>query len=810
MALIGIREHRVVAVGTFDRLRDPRTAEVAFAVADPMQGNGVATRLLEQLAETAGAAGVEQFVGVVDLSNEVMMSVFRNAGFEVTRHADRGTAEMRFPIAPTAAYVARVDQRDHAATVRSLKPFFHPGTVAVFGASARAGTIGNSLVRNMLAADFPGAVYPINLRGEPVAGVPAYRSLDDVGRLIDLAVVCVPSAHVLEVTEQALRAGTRAVCVISAGFAEMGTDGVELQRQLLELVRQYGARLLGPNCLGIAVPAAGVNATFAPRGFPAGSIGFSSQSGALGLALLEQAASRGIGLSGFVSIGNKADISSNDLLEYWEDDEATRLLLIYVESFGNPRKFARVARRVARKKPVLALKSGVSSAGARAAGSHTAALAGSDAAVEALFREAGVLRMGTLDEVMDVATLLAAQPLPAGNRVGVVTNAGGLGILCADACDAAGLTLPTPSPATVELLRPLLPAEASLANPIDMLGSATPAAYAAVLPALLADPELDSIIVLFAPAAPAGADAVAAAVADAAAGSTKPVLAVTMTASGPPAAFARPGSPVSGFSYPESAARALGRAVQRSEWLRRPSGMALRPDGIRPADARALVDHALAAGDEWLGADQIRDLLGCYGLPMVAQRLADTPQEAALCAAELRFPVAVKLAEPGAHKTERQGVALGLADEPAVLAAATAMAAPVIVQQMVVGGVELLAGLLQDPVFGPLVAFGPGGVLAELIGEASFRIVPITDVDADEMVTSGKAGRLVAGFRGAPAADAHALSDLLLRLSALAEDLPELAELDMNPVIARGEGCVIVDCRARVSPRSEVRAAKTW
>jgi acetate---CoA ligase (ADP-forming) len=810
LALVGARGGHVVALGSFERLRDSSAAEVAFTVEDDLQGRGVGTRLLEQLAAFASPAGIERFVAQVDPANTQMLAVFRDAGFEVTRQTDGGVVELSFPIRATEQYLERVDERDRDATVASLTPFFRPSSVAVIGASARSGSIGNSVVRNLLAADFGGAVYPVNLRGQPVAGVPAVTTMAGIGVAVDLAVVCVPAAAVLDAVGDALDHGTRAICVISAGFAETGADGRERQERLLELIRSQGARLLGPNCLGIAVPGSHLNATFAPRPFPAGSIGFSSQSGALGLALLEKTATRGVGLSSFVSIGNKADISSNDLLSYWEGDGDTNLVLLYVESFGNPRAFARVARRVARRKPVVAIKSGVSRAGARAAGSHTAALAGSDAAVEALFREAGVIRAVTLGEALDAASLMSTQPQPAGNRVGVVTNAGGLGILCADACEAAGIELPALSPDTVAALTAMLPAEASAQNPVDLLGSANADAYERALPVVLADSGVDAVIVLFAPAAPASADEVAEAVVRAAAGAEKPVLAVVMTPVGVPAAFARPGSGVAAFSYPESAARALGRAVERAAWLRRPAGVTRRPEGIDEAAARATLERALGERREWLAPDEVWQLLSSYGLPVVAERTAATPAEAAAAALELGMPVAVKLAEAGAHKTERGGVRLGLQDAAAVEAAAAGMGGPVIVQRMADPGVELLAGLVQDPVFGPLVAFGPGGVMAELIGQAGFRIAPITDVDAAELLSTGKAGRLVAGFRGAPAADAAALTDLLMRLSALAEDLPEVTELDMNPVIAHEQGCTVVDCRARVAPRPPSERAKTW
>jgi acetate---CoA ligase (ADP-forming) len=808
--LVGVAgEERIVAVAEFMRLRDETSADVAFAVADELQGRGVGTRLLEQLASRAAAAGVERFVAQVLPENAAMLAVFRDAGFEVARELDGGEIEVRFPIAATETFRTRVDERDHLAVTTSLRPFFAPRSLAVVGASRRRGAIGGELFRNVLAAEFDGAAYPVNREGEPVGGVRGYRSIDDLPELVDLAVICLPARHVLDAAEAALARGIKAICVISSGFAEVGADGAALQERLLELVRTHGGRLVGPNCLGIAIPPLRLNATFGPRPLPPGPIAFSSQSGALGLALVEKAAERRLGFSAFVSVGNKADVSSNDLLEWWEDDEATELVLLYLESFGNPVKFSRLARRIARRKPILALKAGTTNAGAKAASSHTAALAGTDAAVEALFHQAGVLRAGTLEELVDAAALLASQPLPQGRRVGVLTNAGGLGILCADACEAAGLELPEPTEGTRSALARLVPAEASLGNPVDMLGSATAKSYAAAIPPLLADKRLDALIVLFVPPVVAGADEVAAAIRDTvrAAPTEKPVLGVVISAGGTPASLLEPDSPLATFPYPESAARALGLAAARSEWLRRPAGTVPAREGLDREAARLV---ARSADDGWLPPDRTRALLEAYGVPLVRERLAASATDAVAGARELGFPVVVKTAAAGAHKTDTGGVALDLRDESQVRAAAERIGTPVIVQAQVSGGAELLAGVVQDPVFGPLVAFGPGGVFAELIGDAAFRLAPLGDVDAEELVLEGKAGRLVRGFRGAPAADEAALVDLLHRLSALAEDLPEVAELDLNPVVALPQGCVAVDARIRVRHAQRQRSRKTW
>ncbi|TML38712.1 MAG: GNAT family N-acetyltransferase [Actinobacteria bacterium] len=760
--LVGELDDRIVAVAEYMRLRDESAAEAAFAVADEHQRRGIGTRLLEQLALRAAEAGIERFVAEVLPENRAMLGVFDGTGLEVTRELDGGEFEVRFPIAPTERYMRTRDERDHLAVTASLRPFFEPKSVAVIGASRRRGSIGGELFRNVLAADFVGAAYPINRDAEPVGGVPAYKSVADLPEMADLAVVCLPGPLVLDAAEAALASGMKALCVISSGFAEVGAEGRERQERLLDLVRAHGGRLVGPNCLGIAVPRLGLNATFGPRPLPPGPIAFSSQSGALGLALL---------------------------------------------------KFARLAQRVARRKPVLALKSGSTEAGARAASSHTAALASSDTAVEALFRQAGVIRAGTLEELVDAAALLSSQPLPRGRRVGVLTNAGGLGILCADACAAAGLELPELSEETRAALQPLLPDEASLANPVDLLGSARGATFEAVIPALLEDKRLDSLIVLFVPPVVAGADEVAAAIQAAVErGATdKPVLAVLISRDGTPAALREGGSSVASFAYPESAARALGLAAARAEWLRRPAGTVPPAREVDVAAARRIVETAINGHSEaWLDAEATRGLLEAYGVAVVPERVAQTADEAVEAARKLGLPVVLKTAAAGAHKTEQGGVALDLRDETQVRAAAERIGPPLLVQPMISGGAELLAGIVQDPVFGPLVAFGPGGVFADLIGAAAFRIAPLTDVDAKELVQEGKAGRLVAGFRGAPAADAPALVELLHRLSRLAQDVSEVAELDLNPVIALPDGYVAVDARVRVAGRASRPALKSW
>jgi acetate---CoA ligase (ADP-forming) len=803
------RGSTIVAVGSYFRIGQSPEAEAAFAVADALQGHGVGTRLLECLAAAAHHAGIRSFCAEVLAADAPMLEVFSHAGFETQTSGAMGTVRVRFPIAATPTLRERIDARDHEAVCRSMEPLLAPTTVAVIGASARRGSIGGELFRNVLDAGFVGTVHPVNRTGTPVAGHPAYSSIADIGEAVDLVVVCVPGASALGQVRAALDAGARSICVISAGFSESGAAGRRRERRLLELVRSRGARMIGPNCLGIAVPALGLNATFAPGAFPRGTIGFSSQSGALGLAVLERARRRGLGLSGFVSVGNKADVSSNDLLEWWQDDPETNVVMLYMESFGNPRKFARIARRVSRHKPVIALKAGTTAAGARAAGSHTAALAGSETAVEALFHQSGVIRVGTLEQLIDLAGLLSRQPLPAGPRVAVLTNAGGLGILCADACAASGLTLPALAAASRRRLRAVLPAEASLANPVDMLGSATADSYRQALPVLIADPNVDAVIALFAPPVVADPNDVAEAIDDVAraAGRDKPVLAAVMGATG-----GSSGSGPATFEYPESAAGALARAVQYGRSREAP---VMAPAARRPIDTAA-VERIVAAtlteaDDVWLEPGDTQTVLAAYGIPRPAQRTVATRAAAVAAAGELGYPVAVKTARPGVHKTELGAIALGVSD-PAMLRREVArIGMPVVVQRMADAGVELLVGAVRDPTFGPIVAVGLGGVMAELVKDVRFALPPISEAGARALITDGTAGRLLAGFRGAPAADIDAAVEIVVRVAQLAEDVPELAELDLNPVICGADGCQAVDARIRLrTVPARADPVRTW
>ena len=657
-------------------------------------------------------------------------------------------------------------------------------------------------------------MYPVNPASASIAGVHAYARVGEVPERVDLAVIVVPAAAVGAVVEECGRAGVRSLVVISAGFAETGEEGRGRQAELITLARRHGMRVVGPNCMGIINTAPGVamNATFAPTPPAPGRVGFLSQSGALGIAVLERAGELRLGVSSFVSVGNKADISGNDMLQYWEADPSTDVILLYLESFGNPRKFARIARRVAGSKPIVVIKSGRTAIGARAASSHTAAAAAPDVAADALFRQAGVIRVATMAEMFDVALLLANQPAPAGARVAIVGNSGGPGILAADACEDAELTLAELAPQTTAALAGFLPPEASVGNPVDLIASATAGHYERALDTILADDDVDAAVVIFTPPLVTRADDVAGAVTAAAARHpAKPVVATFLaTRVGAGTLLSHDGGPaVPAFPFPEQAVRALGHASGHGRWLARPGGVVPDLPGVDDERARAIVHRMLATAPpegRWLDALEAAEVLATFGIPLVPTATAGDGEEAALIAAKLGFPVVLKAGAPGiVHKTDVGGVAVGLGSPEAVAEAYRAMAARlgtgmggVVVQPMVAPGVEAIVGVVQDPSFGPLVMFGLGGVATDVLGDRAFRILPLTDIDAAELVRSVRAAPLLLGHRGQPAANVAALEDLLLRVGALADAVPELAELDLNPVVASERGAIAVDVKLRL------------
>jgi acetyl coenzyme A synthetase (ADP forming)-like protein len=804
----------LLAIARYDRV-GPDEAEVAFTVQDDQQGRGLGTLMLEHLAVVARAHGIRTFAADTLPNNTRMLNVFRDAGWVAERHFVEGTVHVRFAIEPTPSSVAAVEARESQAEAASVVRLLSPRSIAVIGASRQPGTIGHEVFRNLLAFGFQGPVYPVNPSSLSVAGVRAYPTVLDVPDAVDVAIIVVPAALVPEVVDQCARKGVHGLVIITAGFAEVGADGTGVQREIVATARRNGMRIVGPNCLGVVntAPDVRMNATFAPAPPVPGAVGFLSQSGGLGIELMARAGALGIGISEFVSVGNKADVSGNDLLQHWETDPHTQVILFYLESFGNPRKFARLARRVARHKPIVAVKSGRTLAGSRAASSHTAALASPDVAVDALFRQTGVIRVDTLEELLGTAQVLSSQPLPAGRRVAIVSNAGGPGILAADACAGAGLDVSELSDATQAALREFVARDASVRNPIDLVAGASAADFERALATVLADDAIDAVLAIFVPPLVTRAEDVASAIASAArdAGS-KPVIACFLGRDGVPDELRGDGEqrPVPSFAFPEAAAHALGRVADLADWRRQPEGVEPDLKDIDVDRARALVEARLATAPDglWLDLNDAYELLQCFGIRVAAGRLVHDSDAAVHAAAQLGYPVVLKAGSPEiVHKTDVGGVVLGLADDAAVRAAFDAMARRIgdgmggaIVQATAEPGVETIVGLTQDPSFGPLVLFGLGGVTAELLADRALRTVPITDEDAHRLVRSLRGSPLLFGYRGRPAVDVTALEDLVLRVGRLADELPEVSEMDLNPVVVSETGAVAVDLKIRCAP----------
>jgi len=806
-----------------DESGDAPRAEFAVIVAEEHHGRGIGTALLEHLARLARAQGIQEFEALVLAGNADMLKVFAESGFTVRQTAEAGVFHLVFPIRETESFLHATMARERHAAAESVRVFFEPRSVTVIGVSRHEGTIGRTIVENLVRCGFRAPIYPVNPAAQEIAGLRCHPSVAAVGAPIDLAIVVVPAAQVEKVVADCASAGVRGVVVISSGFAEVSAEGRAAQDRLRRFVRSAGLRLVGPNCMGVlnTDPAVALNATFAPTWPPAGNVSILSQSGALGLAMLERAQGLNIGIAGFVSVGNKADVSSNDLLSYWVDDPRTAVIALYLESFGNPRKFARLAPEVARRKPVVAVKSGRSAAGTRAASSHSAALASLDVGVDALFAQAGVIRTGTLEELFDVVALLSTQPVPQGSRIGVVTNAGGPGILLADACEAHGLTLPSLAAETVARLRPHLPPQAGLANPVDMIASATPDQFAQAIEAVGNDSNVDALVVIYIPVQFANVDVVAGAIARAAGTvpAGKPIATVFMSSKGVPALLSTgPRGRIPSYSFPENAANALAAACWYGRWRRRPRGSCVQLDREREAAIRRRLAPTGGAvtTPAWLPPGDVAAILADAGLSVAPFEETRADPGAAVVAAErLGYPVVVKAIAPGlVHKSDVGGVVLGLDSREAVERAARGILGRLrdsgtppsgfVVQRQVSGGVEALVGVTTDASLGPILVAGMGGVAVELLRDVAFRLTPVSDLDAREMLAGLRTARLLDGYRGSPPADREALVGAILTISALVESVPELLELELNPlkVLAPGQGVVIVDARMRIAGRA--------
>ena len=841
-ALLAWQGDRLVGVAAYEFTGKPGIAEVAFAVPDDVHGRGVASLLLEHLVWLARQRDLRAFVAETLAENSAMLRVFADAGLPAKRRISSGVVELTFPLPDhdnyrLGNYLETVASRESRADVASLRPLLRPRSVAVVGPSRRDGTLGRAILHNIVTGGFTGPVYAVNPHAETMEGVPCVASVDDLPGPVDLAVIAVPPSAVPEVAAQCGRHGVGALIMITSGLGAAGAE-------LVAVCRRYGMRLVGPNCFGVSVPWIGLDATFAASHPARGVAGLVVQSGGVGIALLEQMSRLGIGVSSFLSAGDKFDVSPTDMLTWWAQDEVTQLAVLYAESFGNPRKFAGTARRVAQRMPVLTVVGGRSPAGHRAA-SHTAAAATPLISQEAMFDQAGVITTRSLGELVDTAALLACQPLPAGNRVAIVSNAGGAAALAADACADHGLQVVTLGAATRRALSGLLPVGAVVTGPVDTSPVVTTDTFRACVQEVAADDRVDAVLAV---AVPTAFSDLSAAVAEAVI--SKPLAVAlldraesvrrlkrlpfaqppsgphvdTGPVGGPPAAdpatagqaaaiidvaaAAITGVPC--YADPESAARALGHAARYQAWRVRREGTVPELSGLRTADARTLVtgflDGSPAGG--WLPEASAAELVSCYGVPLVATIAAASEQEAAAAAGQLGGRVVLKAEAEGlGHRTDAGGVRLDLRTPQEVAEGYRALVADsgpsprrVLVQPMLTGGVEVMIGVVQEPVFGPLVVFGSGGVTTEVHGDRVTRLTPLTDTDADAMIRAVRAAPLLFGHGDTPPVDTAALADALLRVSRLADDLPEVSELALNPIVARADGIWCVDVRVRISP----------
>jgi acyl-CoA synthetase (NDP forming)/RimJ/RimL family protein N-acetyltransferase len=856
LALVAVVDGELVAVARYDRCtevpaaeaapamapasrvpeREPDEAEVAFVVRDDHQGRGLGTVLLEHLASAAVQRGIGRFVADTLPDNYRMINVFRSAGFDEHALLDSGVIRVTMQLESRPEYLERVEEREWTAAVRSIEHILRPSSIAVIHADSGPASVGHELVRNLLAGGFAGRVHAVGPQSGAGDGEPSYSSVGEVPGVVDMALIAVPEALLSGVVRDCGAKGVGGLVIVASDDPgrKVRPDGSD--RELVELARNFGMRLVGPDCMGVINTSSAIrmNASVAEHPPPAGRVAFSSQSGGLGIALLGELGGRGLGISSFVSLGNKADVSGNDLLRFWEQDPETDVILLYLESFGNPRKFSRIARRVARKTPIVAVKSARTLSGPRAGRSQSAgAVAGQ--ATDALCRQAGVIRVGTLEELLEVAEVLASQPLPAGRRVAIVGNAGGCAVLTADACESYGLEVPLLAAATQERLAGGVSGGSVIGNPVELVASATHEEYRHVLQVLLEDEGVDVVIVTCTPPRLAGADEVARAVADAASAAGKPVLANFILTQGTLRALREGPGRVPWFAYPESAARAVARIAPYAEWVNRPEGSVPVFADIDVSRAREILETALSAeaaagagpGDSagagpvpvpggdtpaeaapsvWLDALSAFELLQAYRIPILPCLRASTAIEAAGAARSLGFPVALKLDAPAlVHKSDVGGVRLNLGSPDAVASAAEELltrfgpGVPLILQPMGPDGVETVVGVVEDPSFGPLVMFGLGGKEAELLRDQMWSLVPMTRQDAHGLVSGLRSSPVLTGYRGAEVADLEALAEVLSRVARLAEDFPEIAELSLNPVVASPSGAVALDARVRVA-----------
>ena len=812
MAFVVLAEDRLVAFASFDRLNAHESvAQIAFVVDESFQHRGIATLLFESLVAYAHSMGVEQFLAEVLEQNTHMLNILTSTGLRSTTVNHGGTVRIEIDLRPTAKYRALCDEREANAEVASTSAILRPNTVAVVGAGRTSGSAGHEVVRSILAGDFSGTVYPVNPSARSICGVKAFATLSLIPEPIDLAIIAIPADRVAGVIEEAAALGVRAVTVITAGFAETGRSGALAETELLKVARRHGMRIVGPNCLGLVNtdPQVRMNATFTGLDPLPGRLALVSQSGAVGIVLAEQASAAGLGLSSFVSVGNKLDVSSNDLLCYFERDERTSVIALYLESLGNPRKFARIARRVGAHKPIVALKAGRTTAGVRGARSHTAAAASPDITVTALLQSAGVIKVDRFEELLDVSEILLTGRLPMGRRVALVGNSGGPLILAADACEAGGLVVPELDEATKTRLKATLVPAAAVANPVDLTADGTAASLETVLEVVLDDPAIDAVIVVVTEVTALSTRDARTAVARVAQGHDKPIVACLLGAA--PARVSEGVSLVGELLSPERAAAALNHVCRYAEWRRNdcPSGDDVGRLAVEPS-VRSIVASRLASNPEggWLELEDAAELLQACGVPVLATRAATSADEAVAVAESIGFPVVLK-ARSGSlvHKSDVGGVVLGLESAEAVREAYLSMSnrlgehmGGAVLQPMTPAGVEAIIGIAVDPDFGPIVMAGLGGVMTDLLGDHAFGVPPFNPGTAESMIHSLRAAALLDGYRGSPKVDRDALIAVLESIAKVAELVPELVELDLNPVVVTASGALVVDCKARLAP----------
>ena len=805
LALVAEVRGEVVGLGTAEPLGET-ACEVAFLVADETRGQGVGTLLLEHLAGLARDRGFVRLEADVLSDNYAMLRVFTDSGLSVSRSSDGSTVVVALTTEAGAEQMLRADDREFQSEAASLAPMLSPRSVAVVGARSDGTGIGAAVLRAIRVGGFQGQVAAVHPRATEILGIPAHPSVVDVPGPVDLVVLCVPAEAAEAVLRDAAGAGVRAAVVVSSGFGELGEDGASRQRALAATARGLGIRMVGPNCLGLLCndPAVRLNATFQDSVPPPGGLAIASQSGGVGIVMLDLAREVGLGVRTFVSLGNKADVSSNDLLAAWYDDPDVTAAALYLESFGNAAKFSRFARRFAERKPLLAVVGGRSSGGARAGASHTASAASPAVGVTALFAQAGVIECADAEDLARTALLLAEQPLPRGRRLGIVSNAGGMGVLAADAAEALGLAVPEFSPDLQSRIAALVQGTTGTGNPVDAGAGASPDAMADLVAEILGSGEVDALLVV--PVATGVTDGTASLVAMVDARAEFPDLPVVMVPLGGLTPPLTDGPPVTCYRTTASAVRALSRVVRYAEWLavpqeaEPPHDEAARRTGRRTA-LRLLSE---AGADGWVPPEVAAELLGIYGITVLGETAAGV--EAIVEAARrIGHPVALKVADPEiVHKTDRGLVRVGVSGDLQVAAAVAEFAAelggtpPVLVQPMA-SGIEMALGVVRDPSLGALVMVAAGGIATDVWDDRVFLVPPLSTADASRAVRSLRIWPLLDSFRGAPASDVPALERLLLDLGRLAADVREVAELDLNPVLVGPGGCAVVDVKLRLA-----------